>query len=184
MQDVPGSASLGRRPAPWIGGLLCAVFCPHRLGTPWWWLAGLSVSLAMHRPGAFPWQLPAHERSFRLPSSEEMVRVIYYSPFVGTFMPYQADPDTDHSVAWAQFLNDDAAWAVDFFPVWPGLHFNALAFVPVGGDSSTITAILHYGGFARAVLMPRTVTDSWLQSFASHQVSADIDSIHLPHALG
>ena len=174
-QAPQGSVSFGRRQSPWWGGLLWAAFCLSRPGTSWWWIAGLSVSLAMHRPGSFPWQLPVHERSFRGPSSEE--------PVLGTFPPYQADPDTDHSVAWAQFLNDDAAWAVDFFPVWPGLHFNALAFVPVGGDSSTVTAILHYAGFARAVLMPRTVTDSWLQSFASHQVSADIDSIHLPHAL-
>ena len=109
--------------------------------------------------------------------------VLYYSPFVGVFPPYRAGQDTDHSVAWAQFLNDDAAWAVDFFPVWPGLHFNAFAFVPVGGDASTVTAVLHYAGFDRAVLMPRTVTDAWLQSFASHQVSADIGHIYLPHAL-
>ena len=182
-QDTPAGVSHSQRQVPWIGCLLCVLIRPLRLDLPWWWVAGFSLTLAMHRPGSFPWQLPPHVRNFRLPDSDEPTRVMYYSPFVGTFPPYQAAPDTDHSVAWAQFLNDDAAWAVDFFPVWPGLHFNAMAFVPVGGDASTVTAILHYDGFARAVLMPRTVTDSWLQSFASHQVSADIGSIHLPHAL-
>ena len=55
--------------------------------------------------------------------------------------------------------------------------------MPVGSDCATVTVILHYRGFGRAVLMPRTVTDSWLQSFASQQVSADIADIFLPHAL-
>ena len=183
IQDGPASDASRRRPVSWLGCLLCSIYCFRRVSASWWWTVGLSLSLAMHRPGSFPWQLPAHERSFHLSDSDEGVRVIYYSPFVGAFPPYQASPETDHSVAWAQFLNDDAAWAVDFFPVWPGLHFNAHAFVPVGDDTSTVTAILHYAGFARAVLMPRTVTDSWLRSFASHQVSADIDSIYLPHAL-
>ena len=183
IQDALGSVSSGHRSAPWLGSFLCMVLCPLRSGMLSWWFAGLSVSLAMHRPGSFPWQLPAHARSFRLSGSAAEVRVVYYSPFVGVFPPYQAGPDTDHSVAWAQFLNDDAAWAGDFFPVWPGLHFNALAFVPVGSDASTVTAVLHYAGFDRAVLMPRTVTDAWLQSFASHQVSADIGHIYLPHAL-
>ena len=183
IQDAPGSVSSGRRQAPWLGSLLCMFLCPLRPGMLRWWFAGLSVSLAMHRPGSFPWQLPTHERSFRSSDPDEAVRVLYYSPFVGVFPPYRAGQDTDHSVAWAQFLNDDVAWAVDFFPVWPGLHFNAFAFVPVGGDASTVTAVLHYAGFDRAVLMPRTVTDTWLQSFASHQVSADIGHIYLPHAL-
>ncbi|CAE7778935.1 unnamed protein product, partial [Symbiodinium necroappetens] len=183
IQGTLGGSSGGKRHSPRLWGLLCVLLCLLRPGVSWWWLAGLSLSAAMHRPGSFPWQLPAHERSFRLPNSDGAIQVIYYSPFVGNFPPYQTDPGTDHSVAWAQFLNDDAAWAVDFFPVWPGPHFNALAFVPVGGDSSTVTAILHYRGFARATLMPRTVTDAWMQSFASHQVSADIESIHLPHAL-
>ena len=55
--------------------------------------------------------------------------------------------------------------------------------MPIGGDASTVTVILHYRGIGRAALIPRTVTDSWLQSFASQQVSGDIEEVFLPHAL-
>ncbi|CAE7660493.1 unnamed protein product, partial [Symbiodinium necroappetens] len=180
---TPGDISCGGRPLPALLGLLGGIVFTSRRFLPWWWAAGIAVSLAMHRPGGFPWQTPSHERVFRLPDTEAQVQVLYYSPFLGNFPAYWAAPDTDQSTVWAQFLNDDAAWATDFFPVWPGLHFNALAFIPVGGDISTVTVIFHYRGFGRAVLMPRTVTDSWLQSFASQQVSADVEDIFLPHAL-
>ena len=149
----------------------------------WLCLWGFITATAMHRPGGFPWHAPPHERIFQLPNTDDDVQVIYYSPFLGNFPAYCAKQGTDLSEAWAQFLNDDAAWAADFFPVWPGLHLNALAFVPIGNDRSTVTVVLSYRGFGRAALMPRTVTDSWLQSFASQHVSADIEDVYLPHAL-
>ena len=183
LQPVTADVSCSRQLGP-VHGVLLGLLLPLAR-QPWSWFLtfGLASALAMHRPGGFPWSVPQHERVFRLPNSDDPVQLLYYSPFLGSFPAYWAAPDTDHTTAWAQFRNDDAAWATDFFPVWPGLHFNALAFVPVGSDCATVTVILHYRGFGRAVLMPRTVTDSWLQSFASQQVSADIADIFLPHAL-
>ncbi|CAE7867543.1 unnamed protein product [Symbiodinium necroappetens] len=183
LHHPPAEASCGCRPRPALLGFLGGVVVAFRKPLFWLGVMGIGVSCAMHRPGGFPWQAPAHTRAFRLPDSEAQVQVLYYSPFLGTFPAYWATSGTDQSTVWAQFLNDDAAWATDFFPVWPGLHFNAFAFVPVGGDPSTVTVILHYRGFGRAVLIPRTVTDSWLQTFVSQQVSADIEDIFLPHAL-
>ncbi|CAE7718883.1 unnamed protein product [Symbiodinium necroappetens] len=185
LQPATTDVSSSSRPWPTFAGLLGCLLLSACQSRPWCWTIGVVSSVAMHRPGGFPWPVPPHERVFRLPNIDDHVQVLYYSPFlgIGNFPAYWAAPDTAHSTAWAQFLNDDAAWATDFFPVWPGLHFNALAFVPVGNDRATVTVILHYRGFGRAALMPRTVTDSWLQSFASQQVSADVEDIFLPHAL-
>ena len=176
-------ASCGGRSRSVLLGLLGGALVALQRPAGWCMLLGLAVSHAMHRPGSFPWPEPAHTRAFHLSDPAASVRVLYYSPFLGTFPAYDAAPGTDHSTVWAQFLNDDAAWATDFFPVWPGLHFNALAFVPIGGDLSTVTVILHYRGFGRAALTPRTVTDAWLHTFAAQQVSADIDDVFLPHGL-
>ena len=176
---VSGSGSFSLAfPGLLVGTLLSAM----RL-TPLHVLCGLLTVGAMHRHGGFPWHLPHHERVFHLPNTDDDIQALYSSPFLGNSPAYWARPGTDQTVAWAQFLNDDAAWAADFFPVWPGLHLNALSFVPIGNDRATVTVVLSYRGFGRATLMPRTVTDSWLQSFASQQVSADIDDIYLPHAL-
>ena len=183
MHSTPTAVSGSCRLSPaLLSTLVGAVLVARRPGL-WFWLYGLIAVGAMHRPGGFPWHVPPHERVFQLPNTDDDVQVLYYSPLLGNFPAYWAKPGTDQSAAWAQFLNDDAAWAIDFFPVWPDLHLNALTFVPIGGDRSTVTVVLSYRGFGRAALMPRTVTDSWLQSFASQQVSADIDDIHLPHAL-
>ena len=176
---VSGSGSLSLAFPSLLVGTLISIMRP----TPWLVLCGLLTVGAMHRPGGFPWHLPHHERVFHLPNTDDDIQVLYSSPFLGHFTAYWARPGTDHTTAWAQFLNDDAAWAADFFPVWPGLHLNALSFVPIGNDRATVTVVLSYRGFGRAALIPRTVTDSWLQSFASQQVSADIDDIYLPHAL-
>ena len=176
---VSGSRGLSLPPPSLLLGAALAIG-HSRL---WLCLYGFVLVEAMHRPGGFPWHALPHERTFQLPNIDDDVQIIYYSPFLGNFPAYWARQGTDQSVAWAQFLNDDAAWATDFFPVWPGIHLNALAFVPVGLDRSTVTVVLSYRGFGRAVLMPRTVTDPWLLSFASQHVSADIDEIFLPHAL-
>ena len=183
VQSGPAEVSGGSHLSPTLHGLIISALLAARLPRSLSLLGCLLTASAMHRPGGFPWHVPQHERVFHLPNTADDVRVIYSSPFLGDFPAYWAAPGSDQTTAWAQFLNDDAAWASDFFPVWPGLHFNALTFVPIGKEGATVTAILSYRGFGRAVLMPRTVTDSWLQSFASQQVSADIDDVFLPHAL-
>ena len=73
-------------------------------------------------------------------------------------MPYQAARDARHTQVWTQFKTDDPAWAVDYFPVWPGPAFYELPVVLVCPDAGTVTFILSWKGLHRATITPRTMT--------------------------
>ena len=137
----------------------------------------------MHRPGGFPWDTPPRDRVFQNPDVPGHVQVALHSPFLGSFPAYPAQQGTSHDTVWAQFLNDDTSWAVEFFPVWPGPRFNELTFVPVGADCATVTVILRWRGHDRAALIPRTVTIRWMQELASAQICSDAVDVSLPHPL-
>ncbi|CAE7421618.1 unnamed protein product [Symbiodinium sp. KB8] len=143
------------------------------------WAAGY----AMHRPGGFPWDTPPRDRVFQSPEIQGHIQVALHSHFLGSFPAYPAQQGTSHDTAWAQFLNDDTSWAVEFFPVWPGPRFNELTFVPVGADCATVTVLLRWRGHDRAVLIPRTVTIRWMQELAAAQVCTDVVDVSLPHPL-
>ncbi|CAE7745889.1 unnamed protein product, partial [Symbiodinium necroappetens] len=138
---------------------------------------------AMHRPGGFPWGTPPRDRVFQNSEIQGPVQVALHSPFLGSFPAYPAAQGMSHDTAWAQFLNDDTSWAVEFFPVWPGPKFTELTFVPVGADCATVTVILRWRGLDRAALIPRTVTVRWMQEYASAQVCTDVVDVSLPHPL-
>ena len=143
----------------------------------------LATARAMHRPGGFPWGISPRDRVFQSPEIQGPIQVALHSPFLGSFPAYPAEQGTSHDVAWAQFLNDDTTWAVEFFPVWPGLKFNELTFVPVGADCATVTVILRWRGLDRAALIPRTVAIRWMQEYASAQVCTEVVDVSLPHPL-
>ena len=71
-------------------GLLSVLAVTPRSSLPWAGFFGYVVCSAMHRPGGFPWQTPAHERNFSLPNTETQIQVLYYSPFLGNFPAYWA----------------------------------------------------------------------------------------------
>ena len=156
--------------------------CPRRISvllSVLAWAAGY----AMHRPGGFPCDTPPRDRVFQSPEVQGHIQVALHSPFLGSFPAYPAQQGTSHDTAWAQFLNDDTSWAVEFFPVWPGPRFNELTFVPVGADCATVTVLLRWRGHDRAVLIPRTVTIHWMQELAAAQVCTDVVDVSLPHPL-
>ena len=138
---------------------------------------------AMHRPGGFPWDTQPRDRVFQSSEIQGPIQVALHSPFLGSFPAYPAEPGTSHDTAWAQFLNDDTSWAVEFFPVWPGPKFTELTFVPVGADCATVTVILRWRGLDRAALVPRTVTIRWMQDYASAHVCTEVVDVSLPHPL-